>query len=90
MEDEICLILPGTLEYALALQEIPPVPTWRAMADRTNGEMALIAPVGGNGLLEAVSLDRFYEYCNDGELDARQAEMEELDEQMEGVILCPG
>lgn len=84
------LILPGTLEYAIALQEIPPVPTWRAMAAQTNGEMALIAPVGGNGILEAVTMDRWFEYINDGELDARQAEIDQLEEQMEGVILCPG
>lgn len=80
------LILPGSIEFAVALQELPPVPTWRAMANRTNGEMALIAPLGSHGLLEAVSMDRFYEYVNDGELEARQDEIDQLDQELEGVI----
>lgn len=84
------LILPGSLEYAIALTEIPPVPTWRAEAARTNGETYLICRAGGSGLMEAVDRQTWLEYCNDGELDERQDEIDELDEQLEGVILCPG
>lgn len=72
------LILPGSLEWDLAVREIPPAPSWRAMADKTNGEMALIALPGNHGLMEAVPMNRFWEYCYDGELDARQDEIDEL------------
>lgn len=81
------LILPGSLEYALALQHLPPPPGWGAMAAKTNGEMALIGTVGGNGLMEAVTLERFLEYANDGELEAREAEVAALDAETDGVII---
>lgn len=80
------LILPGSLEFALALQEIPPVPTWRAEAERTNGETYLICRSGSLGLMEAVDRKTWEEYCNDGELDIRTEEIEEQEERLEGII----
>lgn len=80
------LILPGTLEFAIALSEIPPVPTWRAEFERANGEGYLICRPGSLGLMESVDRKTFLEYCNDGELDQRQAEIDEHDEALEGVI----
>lgn len=80
------LILPGTLEFSLALQEIPPVPTWRAHAEQSNGQTYLICRSGSMGLMEAVDRQTWLEYVNGGELDERQAEIDELDAQLEGVI----
>lgn len=80
------LILPGTLDFALALAEIPPVPTWRKEAERTNGETYLICRSGSLGLMEAVSRQEWLEYVNDGELDARQAEIDEHEAALEGVV----
>ncbi|MBW4482914.1 MAG: hypothetical protein KME14_10255 [Tildeniella torsiva UHER 1998/13D] len=80
------LILPGTLEFALALAEIPPVPTWRKEAERTNGEIRLICRAGSLGLMETVDHQTWLEYCNDGELDERQAEIDAHDAALEGVI----
>lgn len=80
------LILPGTLEFSLALAEIPPVPTWRKEAERTNGETYLICRSGSLGLMEAVSRQEWLEYVNDGELDARQTEIEEHEATLEGVF----
>jgi len=70
------LILPGTLEFSIASQSLPPPPGWRAEADRTNGAMALIAPLGQSGLMEVVPLERAWEYAYDGELDERMDEIE--------------
>jgi hypothetical protein len=80
------LILPGTLEFNIALAEIPPVPTWRKEAERTNGETYLICRAGSMGLMEAVSRQEWLEYCNDGELDDRQDEIDAQDAILEGVI----
>lgn len=80
------LILPGTLEYWLASQELPPPPGWQHFAAKTNGEMALIGLPGQGGLLQAVTLDRFYEYVYDGELDEREQELEE-DDPLPALIL---
>lgn len=80
------LILPGSLEFNLALQEIPPVPTWRAEAERTNGETYLICRAGQHGLMEAVDRRTWEEYCYGGELDIRSDEIDDLDQQLEGVI----
>ncbi len=80
------LILPGTLEFSLALQEIPPVPTWRAEAERSNGETYLICRAGGMGLMEAVDRQTWLEYCHDGELDERTEEIEALEDATAGVI----
>jgi hypothetical protein len=80
------LILPGTLAYDLALAEIPPVPTWRKEAERTNGETYLIALPGSCGLMEAVSRQRWLEYCNDGELDQRMEEVEAHEQSLSNVI----
>jgi hypothetical protein len=81
------LILPGTLEFAIALAEIPPVPTWRAEAERTNGETYLICRSGSLGLMEAVSRKEWEEYCNDGELDERMDEIEAHEETLSNVIV---
>jgi len=80
------LILPGTLEYAMALAEIPPVPTWRAHAEKTGGDTYLICRAGSQGLMEAVNRQEWEEYVNDGELDERQLEIEEHDAALEGVF----
>ncbi len=80
------LILPGSLEFDLALADIPPVPTWRANFERANGEGYLICRAGSLGLMESVSYQEWLEYCNDGELDARQAEIDAHDEALEGII----
>lgn len=82
------LILPGTLEFALATQSLPPPPGWKDEADRTNGEMALIAPLGGSGLMEVVPLSRAWEYAYDGELDERMEEIEETEPDVE--LWLPG
>lgn len=74
------LLLPGSLEFEIAKRELPPPPGWRQFAEKTNGQMAMIGLPGQFGLLEAVSLQRFDEYCNDGELDARQEEIDFDDE----------
>lgn len=76
------LILPGSLAWRLATEDIPPPPGWQAEADRTNGEMALIGLPGEHGLMQAVSMDRYREYIHDGEADVRQDEIEES----EGII----
>lgn len=80
------LILPGTLEFNLALAQIPPVPTWRKEAERTNGETYLICRAGSMGLMEDVTRQEWEEYCNDGELDQRQDEIDAHDAALEGVI----
>jgi hypothetical protein len=79
------LILPGTLEFNLALAQIPPVPTWRKEAERTNGETYLICRAGSLGLMEAVDRKTWLEYVNDGELDERQDEIDAFDAALEGV-----
>lgn len=76
------LILPGSLAWRFAMDDLPPPPGWRQEADRTNGEMALIGLPGGHGLLQAVTLARYWEYIHDGEADQRQDEIEADD----GVI----
>jgi hypothetical protein len=80
------LILPGSLEFEIALAGIPPVPTWRAEAERTNGETYLICRAGSLGLMEAVTRQEWEEYCNDGELDERQLEIDAHDQALEGVV----
>lgn len=82
------LILPGTLEYSIALTEIPPVPTWRAQAEQTNGDTYLICRSGQFGLMEAVTKKEWEDYVYGGELDQRQDELDELDEQLDGVIIA--
>lgn len=81
------LILPGSLEFALVSQSLPPPPGWKQEADRKGGEVAMIAPLGNGGLLEVVSLSRAWEYAYDGELDARQ---EEIEEEPEIDLWLPG
>lgn len=72
------LILPGSLEYMVASWEIPVFPGAMEFAHEKSGEVAFICRPGSGGLMEAVSLKEFEEFCNDGELDARQDELEEL------------
>jgi hypothetical protein len=80
------LILPGTLEYNLALADIPPVPTWRTEAERTGGDTYLICRAGSHGLMESVTRQEWEEYVNDGELDERQLEIDAHDAALESVI----
>lgn len=81
------LILPGTLEFSIALTEIPPVPTWRAQAEKSNGDTYLICRSGSLGLMEAVTRKEWEDYVYGGELDDRMDEIEELEDQLEGVII---
>lgn len=71
------LILPGSLEYLLAEQELGLFPGAMDLVNQMAGEVAFICRPGNGNLLEAVTLKEFEEYCNDGEADARQAELEE-------------
>ena len=82
------LILPGTLEFDIALGEIPPVPTWRKEVERTNGETYLICRSGGLGLMEAVDRATWEEYCYGGELDERQLEIDDHDERTSNLIFA--
>lgn len=76
------LILPGSLAWNFAVQDLPPPPGWGETAAKTNGEMALIGLPGEHGLLQAVTMDRYWEYIHDGEADDRQDEINQAD----GVI----
>ncbi len=73
------LILPGTLEWVIATQDLPPPPGWTEELHRTGGERAIICPLGQNGLMEVVPLARALEYMHDGELDERMDEIEEYE-----------
>lgn len=79
------LILPGSLAYQMAIQDLPPPPDLKDTVD-SGGEVALIAPLGCGGLLKAVPLDRALEYMHDGELEQRMDEIEEL----EPIVWLPG
>lgn len=82
------LILPGTLEFVLASQALPPPPGWQDEAAKRSGEVALIAPVGHGGLMEVVPVARAWEYAYDGELDQRQEEIEAMEP--EDLLWLPG
>ncbi|OLP19814.1 hypothetical protein BST81_03530 [Leptolyngbya sp. 'hensonii'] len=84
------LILPGTLEFVLASQSLPPPPGWREEAHQKSGEVALIAPLGQSGLLEVVPMARAWEYAVDGELDARQEELQATAVDEDPLIWRPG
>lgn len=71
------LILPGSLEYFLASEEIGLFPGAMNYVHEKSGEVAFISRPGSGGLLEAVTLQEFEEFVNDGEADVRQAELEE-------------
>lgn len=71
------LILPGTLEYMLASANLGLFPGAMNYVHERSGDVAFIARPGSGGLLEAVSLDEFQEFVNDGEADVRQAELEQ-------------
>lgn len=86
-DPDVGLILPGSLAYSIALTEIPPVPTWRAEADRTNGETYLICRAGSQGLMESVGYKEWIDYVYGGELDERQDELDALEDDLEGVII---
>lgn len=73
------LILPGTLEFFLASQELPPPPGWTDFAAKTNGEMGIISRPGSGGLLEAVPIAEFWDFVYGGEGDLRDAELEAED-----------
>jgi len=74
------LILPGSLAWNIALDELPPPPGWRKEADRLGGDMALIGLPGEHGLLQAVPMARYWEYIHDGEAEERQDEIEASDD----------
>ena len=82
------LILPGTLAFNIALTQIPPLPTWRAEMEKGSGQAFMICRPGSMGLMESVTEEEWVEYMNDGEYDARQEEIDALDEELEGVIIA--
>lgn len=71
------LILPGSLEYLLAEQDLGLFPGAMNVVHEMSGEVAFICRPGGGGMLEAVSLKEFEEHVNDGEAAVRQKELEE-------------
>lgn len=71
------LILPGSLEYQIAQEELGLFPGAMQAIHQASGEVAFVSRPGSGGLLEAVSLAEFAEYMNDGEFELRQAELEE-------------
>lgn len=79
------LILPGSLDFELAIQDLPPPPGWQQEAAKRGGEIALIGTVGGFGMMEAVPISRFHEYVYDGELDERQEEIDAHHEAIESA-----
>ncbi|WP_156119957.1 hypothetical protein [Leptolyngbya sp. KIOST-1] len=85
-DDDVGLILPGTVAYAVALTEIPPVPTWRAEAGQEKTYM--ICRAGQQGLMESVTYKEWADYVYGGELDERQEEIDTLDDELEGLILA--
>lgn len=70
------LILPGSLEWLFSLEDLGLYPGWLEQVHKLSGEVAFVARPGSCGLLEAVSLAEYEEFCNDGELEARQAELD--------------
>lgn len=71
------LILPGSIEFLIASDEIGLFPGAMDYVHDCGNECAFVARPGNGGLLEAVTLKEFQEYMNDGEMDARQDELEE-------------
>jgi hypothetical protein len=77
IETESGLILPGHPFFNHYLQsELPP--DWREFANK-NPDFAFIVRPDGSGLLEQVGEDELEEYCEDGELEARELEIESDD-----------
>lgn len=72
------LILPGSLEWLIAMEDVGLYPGWLEQVHKLSGEVAFVARPGSCGLLEAVSFEEYEEFCNDGEADARQAELDAL------------
>jgi hypothetical protein len=82
IETEAGLILPGHPFFNHYLQsELPP--NWREFANK-HPDFAFVVRPDGSGLFEPVTEDELEEYCEDGELDAREAELEAQD-----LIFCP-
>jgi hypothetical protein len=75
IETEAGLILPGHPFFDQYLHATLP-PDWRNFAYH-NPDFAFVVRADGSGLLEAVNEDELEEYVEDGELDQREAEMEE-------------
>jgi hypothetical protein len=74
IETEEGLILPGHPDFNLYLQSRLP-PDWREFANK-HSDFAFVVRADGSGLLEIVNEDELEEYCEDGELEARESEME--------------
>lgn len=81
LETESGLILPGHPFFDDYLHATLP-PNWRDFAYH-NPEFAFVVRADGSGLLEAVNEAELEEYCEDGELEAREAEIES-----ENLIFC--
>lgn len=63
------LILPGTLEYQIALDELPLPPDWERWAARTNGNFSIVVIPGTGGIMHCVEHRESAEFVGDGHFD---------------------
>ena len=75
IETEAGLILPGHPFFDEYLYCTLP-PDWRNFAYH-NPDFAFVVRPGGHGLIEPVTEDELEAYAEDGELEAREAELED-------------
>lgn len=64
------IILPGTLEYQIAIEHLPLPPDWERWAARTNGDFSIVVIPGTGGLMRCVPHEEAAEFTGDGEFDA--------------------
>lgn len=64
------LILPGTLAYALAIEELPLPPGWEQMAHKAGGQVSIVAIPGTGGIMRCVSWGEAEEFVEDGQFAA--------------------
>lgn len=63
------LLLPGTIGYQIALQELPLPPDWEKWAHRTNGNFSIVTIPGTGGIMRCVENNTAAEHVGDGEFD---------------------
>jgi len=63
------LILPGSLEYQIALESLPLPPDWERWAQRTNGNFSIVVIPGTGGIMRCVDHAEASEFVGDGEFD---------------------
>lgn len=79
------LIKPGTLEFRLVLEDLPPPPGWQQEAARTNGRIAIICEPGEFSLPKLVEIPEWQEFVMDGAAEKKEAELEE-----QSILWLPG